>query len=231
MANKIIIPSAGQITDDFKILNINVKIGQKVQEGDILAEIETDKSTMELDSSCDGEGSKILVKKGDILKNMQNYLYAIDYYQQALDLDPYLFKEINDKYTNLVISIINDVNSTDNFDELKLVVEYLKIIIELKPQYYDFYYPFIIEIEEKFYFYNKAINKLQLKDYIKNKKLKEKNIVSKTIRLGMTIHEVEAILGAPTSITIENNYELWFYHDYGLNETYFFNNYILMKIN
>ena len=54
MANKIIIPSAGQITDEFKILNINVKMGQKVQEGDILAEIETDKSTMEIESFCAG---------------------------------------------------------------------------------------------------------------------------------------------------------------------------------
>ena len=31
MVNKIVIPSAGQITDEFKILNINVKIGQKVK--------------------------------------------------------------------------------------------------------------------------------------------------------------------------------------------------------
>ena len=65
MANKIIIPSAGQITDEFKILNINVKMGQKVQEGDILAEIETDKSTMEIESVCAGEVSKILAKVGD----------------------------------------------------------------------------------------------------------------------------------------------------------------------
>ena len=65
MANKIIIPSAGQITDEFKILNINVKMGQKVQEGDILAEIETDKSTMEIESFCSGEVSKILAKVGD----------------------------------------------------------------------------------------------------------------------------------------------------------------------
>ena len=71
MINKIIIPSAGQITDEFKILNISVKIGQKVREGDILAEIETDKSTMELESFCDGEIIKILVKNGDIVSTGQ----------------------------------------------------------------------------------------------------------------------------------------------------------------
>ena len=74
MPNKIIIPSAGQITDDFKILNINVKIGQKVKEGDILAEIETDKSTMELESFCDGEVSKILVKIGDMATTGQTII-------------------------------------------------------------------------------------------------------------------------------------------------------------
>lgn len=65
MINKIIIPSAGQITDEFKILEITVKIGQKIKEGDILAEIETDKSTLELESFCEGTVSKILSKKGD----------------------------------------------------------------------------------------------------------------------------------------------------------------------
>ena len=74
MANKIIIPSAGQITDEFKILNINVKMGQKVQEGDILAEIETDKSTMEIESFCAGEVSKILVKVGDTVSTGQTII-------------------------------------------------------------------------------------------------------------------------------------------------------------
>ena len=74
MTNKIIIPSAGQITDEFKILNIKVMIGQKVKEGDILAEIETDKSTMELESFCDGEVSKILVKKGDMATTGQTII-------------------------------------------------------------------------------------------------------------------------------------------------------------
>ena len=67
MSNKIIIPSAGQITDEFKIIEIKVKVGDIVKEGDILAEIETDKSTMELESFCDGKVMKILSKNGDIV--------------------------------------------------------------------------------------------------------------------------------------------------------------------
>lgn len=74
MTNKIIIPSAGQITDDFTILSINVKIGDKVKEGDILAEIETDKSTMELESFCDGLVLKILVQVGDVVTTGQTII-------------------------------------------------------------------------------------------------------------------------------------------------------------
>ena len=52
MVNKIIIPSAGQITDDFKIIKLFIQIGQEIKEGEIIAEIETDKSTLELESFC-----------------------------------------------------------------------------------------------------------------------------------------------------------------------------------
>ena len=71
MVNKIIIPSAGQITDEFKIIKLNIEVGQKINEGDIVAEIETDKSTMELESFCKGIVYKILVKEGDILETGQ----------------------------------------------------------------------------------------------------------------------------------------------------------------
>ena len=47
----------------------------------------------------------------------------------------------------------------------------------------------------------------------------------------MTIHEVEAILGPANSIDQDNNYELWFYESKEFNSTYFFKDYILMKIN
>ena len=182
-------------------------------------------------SETDKVEAKILIKKGDILAQINNYLYAIDYYQQALELDRSLFKEINDRYSNLVISIINQVNNTNSFDELNLVKEYLKIIIDLKPQYYNSYYPFIIQIEQKLKNYNKTINTLNLKNYVQNKKLKEHITLSQNIILGMTIHEVEAILGLPSSIEQDSEYELWFYESDKFNTTYFFKDYILMKIN
>ena len=71
MANKIIIPSAGQITDDFKIIKLFIQIGQEIKEWEIVAEIETYKSTLELESFCSGKISKILVKEGDMVETGQ----------------------------------------------------------------------------------------------------------------------------------------------------------------
>ena len=213
------------------INNINSNLNQTSFSKSIEALNKTRKISPYLWSETDRVEAQILIKKGDILNKINNYLYAIDYYQQALDLDPSLFKEINDRYSNLVISIINDINSTNTFDELKLVKEYLKIIIDLKPKYYNSYYPFIVQIEEKLRNYNQTINIMNLKDYVQNKKLKEQTILSQSIKLGMTIHEVEAILGVPSNIGQDNDYQLWFYKSNRFNSTYFFKDYILMKIN
>ena len=42
-----------------------VKVGDNVSSGDVIAEIETDKATMELEAIDDGKVSKILVKEGE----------------------------------------------------------------------------------------------------------------------------------------------------------------------
>ena len=42
-----------------------VKVGDDVTSGDVIAEIETDKATMELEAIDDGQVSKILVKEGE----------------------------------------------------------------------------------------------------------------------------------------------------------------------
>ena len=42
-----------------------VKVGDNVSSGDVIAEIETDKATMELEAIDEGQVSKILVKEGE----------------------------------------------------------------------------------------------------------------------------------------------------------------------
>ena len=175
--------------------------------------------------------AKILILKGDILKNLNNYFYAIDYYQEALELDPSLFSEINNKYTELVISIIKDINNTNHPNELKLATEYLKMIIKMKPQYSDNLNKFITQIDQKLKNYEYSITKAGLKKYVEDKKKQKYNrLLDKDINLGMSMHTVEIIMGVPNTIVLENDYELWIYEFEESISTYFFKNYFLMKI-
>ena len=74
MPNKIIIPSAGQITDDFKILNINVKIGQKVNIDDVVVILESMKMEIPIESKYSGIVKEILIKEGDSVNEDQEII-------------------------------------------------------------------------------------------------------------------------------------------------------------
>ena len=174
--------------------------------------------------------SKILVKKGDILKKTNNYLYAIDYYQQALELNPELFKDINEKYNELVTLIIDRINKTENFEELYIVKDYLRYIISIKPIYSEYYESIINDIETRLNDYNFVVNNYKLQNYIKHKKNQDKKKLVKNINLGMTINEIETILGIPETKKNEESYELWIYDMDNQVKTFFFKNYILIKI-
>ena len=64
MANPIIMPKFGQMTEESAIVEWRKKEGEKVTKGDILFTVETDKSVMEAESFCDGTLLKILVQPG-----------------------------------------------------------------------------------------------------------------------------------------------------------------------
>ena len=61
---KILLPALSPTMETGNIVKWLVKEGDDVLSGDILAEIETDKATMELESPDDGKIEKILVKEG-----------------------------------------------------------------------------------------------------------------------------------------------------------------------
>ena len=85
-------------------------------------------------------------------------------------------------------------------------------------------------IDSKLNEYNHAITKINLGPYIQKKKIYKDIKINKKITLGMSIHEVEIILGKPSSIHKDLKYELWVYNQDKNNITYFFENYILIKI-
>lgn len=65
MAEKIEMPKLSDTMEEGVIASWNVKEGDKVESGDVIAEVETDKATMEVEVFDAGTILKIMVKEGD----------------------------------------------------------------------------------------------------------------------------------------------------------------------
>jgi pyruvate dehydrogenase E2 component (dihydrolipoamide acetyltransferase) len=65
MAELIRMPKMSDTMEEGVIAAWNVKVGDKVSSGDILAEVETDKATMDMESYEDGTILYIGVEKGE----------------------------------------------------------------------------------------------------------------------------------------------------------------------
>src|SRR6185436_564642 len=61
---EILMPALSPTMEEGKIAKWHVKVGDRVSSGDVIAEIETDKATMEVEAVDEGVVSKILVPEG-----------------------------------------------------------------------------------------------------------------------------------------------------------------------
>ena len=64
MSSKILMPALSPTMTEGTINKWLVKIGDEVKSGDVLAEIETDKATMEIEAVDEGKITDILIKEG-----------------------------------------------------------------------------------------------------------------------------------------------------------------------
>src|SRR3954466_12524620 len=64
MPTDILMPALSPTMEEGKLTRWLKKVGDKVKAGDVIAEIETDKATMEIEAADDGTLSKILVPDG-----------------------------------------------------------------------------------------------------------------------------------------------------------------------
>ena len=64
MPTEILMPALSPTMEEGKLAKWLVKEGQEVKAGDIIAEIETDKATMEVEAADEGKVSKLLVAEG-----------------------------------------------------------------------------------------------------------------------------------------------------------------------
>ena len=60
----ILMPALSPTMEEGTLSKWLVKIGEKISPGDLIAEIETDKATMEIESIDEGFLSKILINEG-----------------------------------------------------------------------------------------------------------------------------------------------------------------------
>lgn len=63
MATDVILPKWGLTMEDGTVVAWHVSVGDRVNEGDVLAEVETEKVENELLAPCDGIVAKILVEE------------------------------------------------------------------------------------------------------------------------------------------------------------------------
>ncbi|RPI24239.1 MAG: 2-oxo acid dehydrogenase subunit E2 [Acidobacteria bacterium] len=70
MANPIVMPKLGQMTEESTVIRWLKHEGDSVAKGDVLLEIETDKAAMEIESFYDGTLLKIVVAEGETVPVM-----------------------------------------------------------------------------------------------------------------------------------------------------------------
>ena len=62
---EILLPNIGETADEGKVISWKKNIGDQVSDGDVLCEVETAKSTMEVPSTVDGTLKEIKVQEGE----------------------------------------------------------------------------------------------------------------------------------------------------------------------
>jgi pyruvate dehydrogenase E2 component (dihydrolipoamide acetyltransferase) len=68
MAKAFKLPDLGEGIHEGEILSVRVSVGDKVNEGDIILEVETDKAAVEIPSPYTGVIEEVLIKPGDTVK-------------------------------------------------------------------------------------------------------------------------------------------------------------------
>lgn len=67
MATTVTLQKLGQTMEEGTVVSCKVKVGDKVNKGDVIFEIETDKATLEMESPASGTVKEILVSDGQTI--------------------------------------------------------------------------------------------------------------------------------------------------------------------
>ena len=64
MATEFTMPKLGHLMEEGTVINWKKTVGESVEKGEIILEVEMDKATMEVESNLSGTLTKILVEEG-----------------------------------------------------------------------------------------------------------------------------------------------------------------------
>jgi pyruvate/2-oxoglutarate dehydrogenase complex dihydrolipoamide acyltransferase (E2) component len=67
MAEPIIMPKLGFDMAEGTLVDWTVEVGQAIKKGDVIAEIETDKATIEIETTVEGTVLSLLAGPGDVV--------------------------------------------------------------------------------------------------------------------------------------------------------------------
>jgi pyruvate/2-oxoglutarate dehydrogenase complex dihydrolipoamide acyltransferase (E2) component len=64
---EIIMPSLGETVDEGKVIKWHKNVGDQIKDGDILCEVETDKTAAEIPSTINGTLTEITASEGETI--------------------------------------------------------------------------------------------------------------------------------------------------------------------
>ena len=74
MAKAVVMPKAGNSVEECVLSKWRVKVGDQVKKGDIIADIETDKSSIEVECTEDGTVLALFCNEGDMVPVLVNIM-------------------------------------------------------------------------------------------------------------------------------------------------------------
>ncbi|MFO0992884.1 MAG: acetoin dehydrogenase dihydrolipoyllysine-residue acetyltransferase subunit [Hyphomicrobiales bacterium] len=75
MAEAILVPQVGQDLTEAKVVALHVKVGDQVKKGDVVAEVESEKASFEVEAFSSGTVTQIAYKLGDTATVLQPLLF------------------------------------------------------------------------------------------------------------------------------------------------------------
>ena len=129
MAEVIKMPRLSDTMEEGVVAQWLKKVGDKVSEGDILAEIETDKATMEFESFYDGTLLHIAIEEG-VAANVDSLLCIIG--EENEDISSFISVPVSSS-ENSQLDLVDQINEQEKSDDVQENID-IKPVEEISPQ-------------------------------------------------------------------------------------------------